>query len=127
MPLALKNNCNKWTYADYLIWPDDERWELIDGVAYSMSPVPTTTHQRILRNLAFAKYAKFEGKRCELFLVPFDVRFSKQQNSSDNYVDTVVQPDILVVCDKSKLDELGCNGPPDFIVEISSHPPARMI
>lgn len=120
MPLAVKNNGKKWTYADYLTWPDDERWELIDGLAYSMSPAPTTTHQRILRSLAFAIYSQLEGKHCELFLAPLDVRFSEQLNASDNYIDTVVQPDILVVCDKSKLDERGCNGPPDFIIEISS-------
>lgn len=120
MPLALKNNCEKWTYADYLAWPDDERWEVIDGVAYSMSPAPTTAHQRILLKLAFAINAHLDGKRCELFLAPFDVRFSDQLNTSDNYIDTVVQPDILVVCDKSKVDERGCNGSPDFVIEISS-------
>ncbi len=120
MPLTLKNNCEKWTYADYLTWPDDERWEIIDGVAYSMSPAPATVHQRILSRLALPILAHLEGKRCELFLAPFDVRFAEQQNASDNYIDTVVQPDILVVCDKNKLDERGCNGPPDFIIEISS-------
>jgi Uma2 family endonuclease len=120
MPLALKNNCEKWTYADYLTWPDDERWEIIEGVAYSMSPSPTTTHQRVLSKLALPLLAHLDGKCCELFLAPFDVRFLEQQNASDNYIDTVVQPDILVVCDKSKLDERGCNGSPDFIIEITS-------
>jgi len=109
-----------WTYADYLTWPDDQRWELIDGVAYSMSPAPTTSHQSILRKIAFAINAHLEGKQGELFLAPFDVRFAEQKNVSDNYIDTVVQPDILIVCDKGKLDERGCNGPPDFIIEISS-------
>jgi Uma2 family endonuclease len=120
MPLALKNNNEKWTYADYLTWPDDQRWEIIDGMAYSMSPAPTTSHQRILRKLAFIINAHLEGKECELFLAPLDVRFAEQKNASDNYIDTVVQPDILIVCDKSKLDERGCNGSPDFIIEISS-------
>jgi Uma2 family endonuclease len=120
MPLSLKCTTERWSYADYLTWPDDERWELIDGVAYSMSPAPTTTHQRVLRKLALPILAHLEGKSCEPFLAPFDVRFSDQQNASDNYIDTVVQPDILVVCDKSKLDERGCNGPPDFIIEITS-------
>ena len=120
MPLALKNNNEKWTYADYLTWPDDQRWEIIDGMAYSMSPAPTTSHQRILRKLAFTINTHLEGKQCELFLAPFDVRFAEQKNASDNYIDTVVQPDILIVCDKRKLDERGCNGSPDFIIEISS-------
>jgi Uma2 family endonuclease len=120
MPLALKNNCEKWTYADYLTWPDDERWELIKGVAYSMSPAPATVHQRTLSKLALPILVHLAGKPCETFLAPFDVRFSEQQNVSANYIDTVVQPDILVVCDKRKLDELGCNGAPDFIIEISS-------
>jgi len=126
MPLALKNNTDKWTYADYLTWPDDERWEIIDGVAYpwngiqAMSPSPARSHQAISRELLviFATYLK--GKPCQVYSASFDVRLSEQQTSSDNYVDTVVQPDILVVCDKSKLDERGCNGAPDLVIEIAS-------
>ena len=120
MPITLKNNTERWTYADYLSWPDELRWELIDGVAYSMSPAPGSKHQRILVRL-FRKFADhLDNKPCEPFIAPFDVRFAVQKNASDNYIDTVVQPDILIVCDKSKLDERGCNGSPDFIIEISS-------
>lgn len=110
----------RFTYADYLTWPDDERWEIIDGVAYAMSPAPGLAHQRISRALTRIIDTHLLGRQCELFTAPFDVRFADLSSVSDNYVDTVVQPDILVVCDKSKLDERGCNGAPDFIIEISS-------
>jgi Uma2 family endonuclease len=120
MPLALKNNNEHWTYADYLTWPDDERWEIIDGVAYAMTPAPTTAHQRILRNLAFAINVQLDGKDCELFLAPFDVRLSQNKQQSDNYIETVVQPDIIIVCDSSKIDDRGCNGAPELVIEILS-------
>jgi Uma2 family endonuclease len=110
----------RFTYADYLTWPDDERWEIIEGVAYAMRPAPGIAHQRISRALTRIISTHLLGKRCELFAAPFDVRLADLASVSDNYVDTVVQPDILVVCDKSKLDERGCNGAPDLIVEISS-------
>lgn len=114
------NGLERFTYADYLTWPDDERWEIIDGVAYAMSPAPGVAHQRISRALTRIIDTHLLGRQCELFTAPFDVRFADLSSASDNYVDTVVQPDILVVCDKRKLDERGCNGAPDFIIEISS-------
>lgn len=120
MPLPLKNNGEHWTYADYLTWPDDERWEIIDGVAYSMSPSPSRRHQDLSRNLERQFDNYLMNKDCKMYHAPFDVRFSEQSSSSDNYIDTVVQPDILVVCDKNKLDDRGCNGAPDFIIEILS-------
>jgi Uma2 family endonuclease len=120
MPLALKNNTERWTYADYLTWPDDERWEIIDGVAYAMCPAPTTTHQRILRNLGFRINSHLVGKNCELFMAPFDVRLADNKQQSDNYTETVVQPDIVVICDQSKIDKRGCKGAPDIVVEILS-------
>jgi len=120
MPLALKNNNERWTYADYLTWPDDERWEIIDGVAYAMSPSPGKRHQELFGEL-FRQIANFlKGKSCKVFAAPFDVRLSDISTASDNYAETVVQPDIFVVCDKNKLDERGCKGAPDLIIEISS-------
>lgn len=110
----------RFTYADYLTWSDDEKWELIDGVAYAMSPAPGVSHQRISRSLTRIIDTHLRGRSCELFAAPFDVRLAENLNQSDNYVDTVIQPDIVVVCDKQKLDERGCNGAPDFIIEISS-------
>jgi Uma2 family endonuclease len=132
MNLAELNTGKKWTYADYLTWPDDERWEIIDGVAYpwndtqAMSPGPGKLHQAVSFELArqFGNYLK--GRECRAFAAPFDVRFSDVFNQSDNYVETVVQPDLLVVCDPNKLDERGCNGAPDLIIEISSPSSGKM-
>ena len=109
-----------FTYADYLTWPDDERWELIDGVAYAMSPAPSQSHQLVSGNLFRQIAVHLHGKPCKTFYSPFDVRFAENSNQSDNYIDTVVQPDIIVVCDSVKLEERGCNGPPDLVIEISS-------
>lgn len=119
------NRKERFTYADYLTWLDDERWEIIDGVAYSMSPAPGTRHQRVSRKLSLALGDFLRDKTCEMFTAPFDVRLSEQHGASDNYIETVVQPDILVVCDKSKLDERGCNGVPDLIIEILSPSTAK--
>jgi Uma2 family endonuclease len=109
-----------FTYADYLTWPDDERWELIHGVPYNMNPSPGMRHQEISWRLCqqFGRY--LSDKSCKPFAAPFDVRFGQSGNQSDNYVETVVQPDVLVVCDTSKLDDRGCNGAPDLIIEITS-------
>jgi len=109
-----------FTYVDYLTWPDDERWEIIEGVAYAMSPSPGVKHQSISMELSrqFSTYLK--GKACQIFAAPFDVRLSDQPGVSDNYVATVVQPDLVVVCDRSKLDERGCNSEPDLVIEILS-------
>ena len=110
----------KFTYEDYLLWKDDrERWELIDGTAYDMSPAPRLEHQRIIGKLfRFISEITDEGK-CETFIAPFDVRLPGGFNT-DSDIDTVVQPDISVFCDKTKLDERGGNGAPDLIIEILS-------
>lgn len=117
MSTALKLEREKiYTYADYLEWDEDVRAEIIDGTVYMMSP-PFTIHQRVARKLSM-KLANFlEGKTCEVFIAPFGVRlFPKEDNSDKN----VVEPDIVVVCDPSKIDERGCNGPPDLVIEILS-------
>jgi Uma2 family endonuclease len=110
----------KYTYADYVQWDDDIRHELIDGVVYDMD-APSTIHQRISRRI-FIEFANFlEGKKCEAFYAPFDVRLNP-----DTADDTVVQPDILVVCDPKKIGTKGCLGAPDLIVEILSPSSMRM-
>ena len=117
MSMALpeeKQTC-RYTYADYCTWGDDERWELIEGVPYAMSPAPNRRHQEISRELSYQFTAFLKGKPCEVFAAPFDVRLNAEKG--DN---TVVQPDLLVVCDKSKLDDNGCKGAPDLIIEILS-------
>lgn len=126
MPRPLKENNERWTYADYLTWPDDERWEIIEGVAYpwngiqAMSSGPGKLHQTVSFEIARQLGNYLKGRNYRAFAAPFDVRFAEASGQSDNYVETVVQPDLLVVCDISKLDEKGCIGAPDLIIEISS-------
>lgn len=107
-----------FTYRDYATWPDDERWELIDGVARAMA-TPTTGHQRLLVRLLriFADY--LDDKPCELFIAPFDVLIPDGDEADDD-IDTVVQPDIMVFCDNKKVLEKYARGAPELAVEILS-------
>ena len=109
----------KYTYADYLTWRFKERVELIKGKLFKMSPAPNLYHQRIATRLIKVFAVFLEGKACEVFSAPFDVRFPKK-GAADASTYNIVQPDICVVCDPSKLDIKGCNGAPDLIVEILS-------
>lgn len=119
---AIKND-KIYTYADYLTWPGDERWEIIDGVAYAMAP-PSTEHQIIVGSLfvEFANYLK--GKSCKVFVAPFGVTFEKDIKNEKNTC--AVEPDIAVICDKTKITEKGCKGNPDLIVEVLSRTTASM-
>ncbi len=108
-----------YSYADYLEWPDDGRWELINGTLYDMSPAPSTRHQDVSWELAGQIHHYLSGKTCRGYAAPFDVRFPEGIRADDEIID-VVQPDILVVCDLSKLDDKGYQGAPDFIIEIIS-------
>jgi len=103
-----------YTYEDYLTWPDDERWELIDGQAIKMY-APTIQHQRISGNILFEFKLYLKGKPCEAFHAPVDVLFSVGEGA-----DTVLQPDILVICDRDKLEPRAVKGAPDLVVEILS-------
>ncbi|MFT3759780.1 Uma2 family endonuclease [Thauera sp.] len=116
MGLALRND-RTYTYADYLTWPDDVRYELIDGVPHAMSPAPSRTHQEILQQIASQVLNSLDGKPCRPFIAPFDVRLP-HGNEANGDIDTVVQPDLVVVCDRDKLDERGCRGAPDWVVEV---------
>lgn len=118
MSLAVKLE-EKYTYRDYLNWPEGERWELIDGVPYNMSPAPSRWHQQMLLKLGRMIGDFLDGKPCEVNVAPFDVRLP-DGDQTDEELDTVVQPDISVVCDPKKLDDRGCRGAPDLIVEILS-------
>jgi Uma2 family endonuclease len=105
-----------YTYADYLEWKDGKRYELIDGKA-SMMAGPSPNHQSVSGEI-FRQFSNFLlRKPCRVFSAPLDVRLFPQKDLSD---DTVVQPDLLVVCDKTKLDKRGCNGAPDLVIEILS-------
>lgn len=111
----------KYSYADYLLWQFQERVELIKGFIMKMSPAPASKHQRILRTLNRKLDAYFYKKNCELYFAPFDVRLlNKKKSTKDSEVFTVVQPDLCVICDVSKIDEKGCIGSPDLVVEILS-------
>lgn len=119
--LAVKTR-ETFSYADYMSWDDGERWELIDGIAHNMSPAPSNTHQRILVTLARIIGQFLLNKPCEVFLAPIDVRLPDFANQKDDGVLTVVQPDLVVVCDPEKLDprDYGVRGAPDLVVEILS-------
>ncbi|MDO5615220.1 MAG: Uma2 family endonuclease [Cruoricaptor ignavus] len=108
-----------YTYADYLLWKFEERLELIKGKVFRMSPAPSRTHQKISTN--FNRYLStfFYDKTCEFYSAPFDVRLAAK-DKSDKEITTVVQPDLCVICNLDKLDERGCQGAPDFIIEIAS-------
>ncbi len=111
----------RYTYADYLTWMDDVRRELFDGFIKLMTPSPSAKHQETSFNLSRLFGNFIFNKNCKGFTAPSDVRFPKSKDSkSDKQVYTVLQPDLYIVCDLSKLDERGCLGAPDLIVEIIS-------
>ena len=109
----------RYTYADYLTWEDDQRVELIKGKVFPFAAAPRTNHQRVSVKIATALFNFLRGKSCEVFSAPFDVRLPSRSLKNED-IDTVVQPDLCVICDPEKLDELGCIGAPDLIVEILS-------
>jgi len=112
----------RYTYADYMTWWDDQARELINGFIHIMSPAPRLAHARVNTKimLNLGSIIMRNKGNCEVFTAPFDVRLPKNGETEDNKIDTVVQPDICVVCDLSKLDDRGCCGAPDMIVEILS-------
>jgi Uma2 family endonuclease len=111
----------RYTYADYLTWMDDVRRELYDGFIKLMTPAPSSRHQLISSNLNGMFWFFLRDKKCQVYSAPTDVRLPKNKNTkSDKLIYTVLQPDIFVICDLSKMDERGCLGAPDFIIEIVS-------
>ena len=110
-----------YSYADYLLWQFEERLELIKGKIFQMSPAPNRRHQTILGKLHFKFATIFNNHPCQLFFAPFDVRLPiKDTKPTDKKVFNVVQPDLCVICDESKLDDRGCIGAPDLVIEILS-------
>ena len=110
-----------YTYANYLTWQLGEMKELIRGKIFKMSPAPGSMHQRVSGNIFGQLWNYLHGKPCQVFSAPFDVRLpASQRSKSDQDITTVVQPDLCVVCDPSKIDERGCLGAPDWIIEILS-------
>ena len=121
MPLSLQKENVRYTFADYLTWDDSERWEIIEGTPYLMS-APDWLHQGISRELVLQFAVFLKGKPCKVFHAPYDVRLFPKEDDSD---DTVLQPDLVVICDRTKYMRTGCAGAPDLVVEILSPSTAR--
>lgn len=117
--MALPAEKRRYTFADVLAWDEKDRIEIIDGEAVMMSP-PSRIHQEISVALTTQLYNYLEGKRCKVYPAPFGVRLFEQDGDHPEDVDTMVEPDISVVCDPTKLDDHGCKGAPDLIIEILS-------
>ena len=117
--MAFPAEKERFTYADYLLWEGPERYELLDGHAVMLAS-PARIHQDISMELSrqFANY--LEGKKCRVYAAPFDVRLFEEEGDRPEDVQTVVQPDISIICDPDKLDERGCKGAPDLTLEVLS-------
>lgn len=113
-----KQKMGEFSYADYVTWPSGERWELLDGHAFAMAP-PSTKHQTVVLELARQLANQLRGHRCRAFIAPVGVRLPEPQQA-DQHTRTVFEPDLLVVCDPSKIDKQGIRGAPDFIIEVLS-------
>ncbi|MDA8226719.1 MAG: Uma2 family endonuclease [Desulfitobacterium hafniense] len=122
MPLLQEGR--KYTYADYLTWPDEERWEIIDGVPY-MQAAPTWQHQAISVELTSQFNANIKGSSCRVFAAPFDLCIPDNEENDEKISNIISQPDIVVVCDQSKLRKTGYFGVPALVIEISSPSTAR--
>jgi Uma2 family endonuclease len=108
-----------YTYADYFKWKFEERVELIRGYIFRMSPAPNRIHQRLSGDIFNRIYNFLKDRECEVYSAPFDVRLPRK-SKEDKDIITVLQPDICVICDQEKLDNRGCIGAPDIVVEILS-------
>jgi Uma2 family endonuclease len=115
MGTSLRRQDVHYTYEDYCSWETNERYELIEGLPYMMSPAPSVAHQAIVRELFGVFYNYLKGKPCQVFVSPIDVRLN-----ADRGDDTVVQPDLLVVCDMGKIEKNSIKGAPDLVIEVIS-------
>jgi Uma2 family endonuclease len=112
------------TYGDYLIWSREHGDELIDGVAYVKEPPPPTPTHQVIAGELYRQIANVLERPARVYIAPFDVRLPKE-NERDDLVNTVVQPDVCIVCDPTKVDMRGCRGGPDWLVEVLSPSTAR--
>ena len=117
--MALPAEKARYTFADVLTWEENERIEIVNGEVVMMAP-PTTAHQ-IISGEIFRQLANYlEGKNCRAIPAPFAVRLFERDGDTSDDVDTMVEPDISIVCDHSKLDKHGCKGAPDMVIEVLS-------
>ena len=121
----IRQSEQRFTYRDYRSWPDGERWELIDGVAWDMSPAPRRVHQLVAARLyaAFARACETgtpSDRSCRWYPAPFDVFLPADPAADEDDVDTVVRPDLTLICDPERETPRGCFGPPSLVVEIVS-------
>lgn len=117
--MAIPAEKARYSFADCLTWDENVRAEIIDGEVYLMAP-PSRAHQKILTELTRQLANFLEGKTCEVYPAPFGVRLFEKDGDCPEEVSTVVEPDLSVVCDRDKLDEYGCRGAPDLVMEILS-------
>lgn len=117
--MALPAEDKRYTFADVLVWDEKDRIEIINGEAFMMAP-PSVNHQRISGALFSQLYDYLKGKKCEVFAAPFGVRLFEEEGDYPENVDTMVEPDLSVVCSPGKLDDHGCKGAPDLVIEILS-------
>lgn len=110
----------KYSYRDYLTWQFSDMVELIEGRVQKMSPAPLSQHQIVVINIASSLRQYLRRKLCRVFVAPFDVRLPHLGEIADEQIFTTVQPDICIVCDRSKIDRRGCLGVPDMVVEVLS-------
>ena len=109
----------RYTYADDLQWPEDTRYELIDGEVFRLAPTPLIEHQEVAGEVYCQLRNQLDGKACRPYIAPVDVRLPRE-DEADAAIDTVVQPDVLVVCDPAKIDRRGVRGAPDWLLEVLS-------
>jgi Uma2 family endonuclease len=117
MPIPKSNK--KYTFANYLTWPENERWEIIDGIPCMMT-APSWQHQDISRELLIQFGNHLTGKSCRVYGAPFDLRLSVSGEEKDEDSTNVFQPDITIICDITKLKGSGYFGTPSLVIEISS-------
>ena len=115
--MELSRERARYSWAEYLRWPEDERYELVEGVPYAMSPAPGRRHQEISGEMFRQVANQLAATPCRVFHAPFDVKLSADEADD---APTVLQPDITVTCDRSKLTDQGVTGAPDLVVEIVS-------
>jgi Uma2 family endonuclease len=116
----IKRDTRHHTYSDYLSWSETQRAELVNGTAYVREPpAPSRLHQEVVREMLFQLRGALDGKSWSIQVAPFDVRLPRA-NEPDGEIDTVVQPDVLIACDRAKFDERGMRGAPDWVAEVLS-------